>query len=522
MLNRKRLRILIGLISLALIGLIAVQVTLIHDNVEWRKSQFKRSVNSALANVSEKLEWHEALTKVKHDQAGHTILKRLNEIHTVSLAETNELGEMDSLVVQIDNGNVKIASSGGVNGREEFFFETSEKSDLNNFIKKDYSEHDLTVEMELVEELVSNLSRSTPILEIKERIQQEILDSLIQEELKIWGIDTDYEFAVVDIIDRAVFCSEPIEDKIEKDFLTPIQTSEFSVKLFSNDLFDNPHFLRVNFPNEGSYLLYSMLPFLMVSILFMMLVIGAFYYTIHTIMRQKKLSEIRNDFISNMTHELKTPISTISLACEALNDPDMQSSEVGTRKFVGMIKEENNRLGLLVENVLKTAILDKGQMKFKTVEIDVHQILDKVVNSFDLQLRSVNGHIDKILQATDFVVSGDKIHLTNVFYNLIDNAIKYSKDDPAIVINSWNENDFLKVSITDNGIGITQENQRKIFDQLFRVPTGNVHDVKGFGLGLHYVKVIIEKHGGQVFVDSTPKKGSTFTILLPKNYESKN
>lgn len=507
---------------MALIGLIAVQVTLIHDNVEWRKSQFKRSVNSALANISEKLEWHEALARVKHDKAGHRILKRLNELHTVSLAEINEKGTMDSLVVEIENGKVLISNAGESRTNNQFFFEKTDYSDTEEFIDISYSEHDLTVEMELVEELVSSLSRSTPVLEIKERIQQEILDSLISDELKIWGIDTDYEFAVVDIVDRAVFCSEPIVETVKNDFLTPIQQSGFSVKLFSNDLFDNPHFLKVSFPNERGYLLYSMLPFLMVSLLFLVLVIGAFYYTIHTIMRQKKLSEIRNDFISNMTHELKTPISTISLACEALNDPDMQSSQVGTKKFVGMIKEENSRLGLLVENVLKTAILDKGKMKFKNVEIDVHHILDKIVNSFDLQLQSVNGEIDKILQASQSIVRGDKIHLTNVFYNLIDNAIKYSKNQPKIVINTWNQDDFLKISITDNGIGISPENQRKIFDQLYRVPTGNVHDVKGFGLGLHYVKVIVEKHGGQVLVESTPKKGSTFTIILPMNYESKN
>lgn len=522
MLNKHRLRILIAMISLALLGLIVVQVTLIHDNVEWRKSQFKRSVNSALANVSEKLEWYEALSRVKQDQAGNRILERLNEMHAVSLAESNESGQIDSLVVQIENGNVMIMGTGRSKIHDDFIFESDDPSEFNEYVEFNYTEHDLTVEMELVEELVTSLSRNTPTLEIRERIQQEILDSLIREELKIWGIDTDYQFAVVDIVDRAVFCSEPAEQILKENVLSPIQSSGFSVKLFSNDLFDNPHFLKVNFPNEGSYLLYSMLPFLMVSMLFLMLVIGAFYYTIHTIMRQKKLSEIRNDFISNMTHELKTPISTISLACEALNDPDMRNSDVGTSRFVGMIKEENNRLGLLVENVLKTAILDKGQMKFKNVELDVHYILEKVVNSFDLQLKSVNGHIDKLFQATDIIISGDKIHLTNVFYNLIDNAIKYSKSEPSIVISTWNEERYLKVTVTDNGIGITAENQKKIFDQLFRVPTGNVHDVKGFGLGLHYVKVIIEKHGGQVFVDSTPKKGSTFTILLPKDYENKD
>ena len=265
-----------------------------------------------------------------------------------------------------------------------------------------------------------------------------------------------------------------------------------------------------------------MLPFFLVSGLFTLLIIGGFYYTINTILQQKKLSEIKNDFINNMTHELKTPISTISLACEALADPDMQKSDNSRNKFVGMIKEENKRLGVLVENVLKTAVLDQGKMKFKLEEIDIHHLIEKVLKSFELQLNTASGSIERKLHAQNNIVKGDKIHLTNVFYNLVDNAIKYTNSKPEITIRTVDDDEALKIEIIDNGIGISKENQKKIFDQLYRVPKGNLHDVKGFGLGLHYVKVIAEKHLGKIFVESTLGKGSTFTILLPTDYESKN
>jgi len=304
--------------------------------------------------------------------------------------------------------------------------------------------------------------------------------------------------------------------------LSTLDKSEFKVQLFANEVFDNPHFLKLEFPNERGYLLSTMLPFFLVSILFTLLIIGGFYYTINTILQQKKLSEIKNDFINNMTHELKTPISTISLACEALADPDMQKSDSSRNKFVGMIKEENSRLGVLVENVLKTAVLDQGKMKFRPEEIDVHILLERVLKSFELQLNSVDGSIERKFTAKSNTIVGDKIHLTNVCYNLLDNAIKYTHSKPEITIRTIDDNEGIKIEIIDNGIGISKDNQKKIFDQLYRVPKGNLHDVKGFGLGLHYVKVIVEKHLGKIFVESTLGKGSTFTILLPTDYESKN
>jgi len=246
-----------------------------------------------------------------------------------------------------------------------------------------------------------------------------------------------------------------------------------------------------------------------------MIIVGAFYYTVNTILQQKKLSDIKNDFINNMTHELKTPISTISLAVDVLNDKSLKPNEERLAKYLNAIKEENKRLALLVENVLQTAIIDKGQLKLNIINIGINQILEQVVNNFSLQFEKLNVQLDLDILEEDVMIEVDKFHIINAFNNLLDNAIKYSKSDILINIKNYKYNEGIVVEIADNGIGISKENQRRIFDNLYRVPTGNIHNVKGFGLGLSYVKAIIEKHNGTVSVQSTMGEGSIFRVYLP-------
>jgi two-component system phosphate regulon sensor histidine kinase PhoR len=223
-----------------------------------------------------------------------------------------------------------------------------------------------------------------------------------------------------------------------------------------------------------------------------------------------------------MTHELKTPIATISLACEALSDPDMRTGEKAISNYVGMIRDENKRLGVLVENVLRTSIFEQGQMKLKMQEFDVHAVILQVISNIGIQVKSRNGQIVTRFYAENATVKGDQLHITNVVYNLIDNAMKYTEGSPLIEVETRDESGFLAISFRDNGIGISKENQRKIFDKLYRVPTGNIHNVKGFGLGLSYVKGVLEMHGGTVDVASELKKGSTFTIHIPIEHEKEN
>jgi two-component system phosphate regulon sensor histidine kinase PhoR len=255
---------------------------------------------------------------------------------------------------------------------------------------------------------------------------------------------------------------------------------------------------------------------LFASVFFVLLIAGSFFYMLAMLVRQKKLSDIKNDFINNMTHEFKTPISTISLACEALNDNDISQSTMLMHNYIGIISEENKRLGKMAEKILQTAVLDKVLLKVKQEDVDIHRVIEDVLKSMSIVFESRNGTIETKLNASKSIVFGDKVHLTNVIYNLLDNANKYTPNKPKIELVTQNKNDLgIVILIKDNGIGISRSNQKKIFEKLYRVPTGNRHDVKGFGLGLSYVKVIVEIHGGNITVESELKKGSTFKIYLP-------
>ncbi|NQX98513.1 MAG: HAMP domain-containing histidine kinase, partial [Flavobacteriales bacterium] len=225
---------------------------------------------------------------------------------------------------------------------------------------------------------------------------------------------------------------------------------------------------------------------------------------------------------SNMTHELKTPISTISLACEALSDKDMSSNEDVRANYVGMISQENKRLGLLVESVLKSATWDKGDLKLKKEEFDLHQIINGVSDNILIQVESKLGEINKNLLAKNSLIFADQVHITNLIYNLLDNANKYSLVAPEITIKTENIKDGVLLAVSDKGQGIKRENLSKIFEKFYRVPTGNVHNVKGFGLGLNYVKAIVNRHGGEISAISVYGKGTTFKIYLPFNHNEMN
>jgi two-component system phosphate regulon sensor histidine kinase PhoR len=338
-----------------------------------------------------------------------------------------------------------------------------------------------------------------------------LVDSLLKNELINRGINTHYVWAILNTPVSYFNANK----KFSEAYKDSVLTSKYRVSLTADNLFAQPRMLSIYFPNERGYIIKSMWVMLILSAFFILLIIFLFYYSITTIFRQKQLSEIKNDFISNMTHELKTPISTISLACEVLGDADISKTKERTDRYLTMIKEENKRLGILVENVLQTALLDKGNFKLKPLNIDVHELITQAIGSVRLAVDKKEGEIYSDLRATKFEIYADRTHVQNVIYNLLDNAIKYTPGKPLIKIYTRDIAGGIEICFEDNGLGISRENQKKIFEKLYRVPTGNVHDVKGFGLGLSYVKAIVEKHGGEIFVESELGNGSIFHVRLP-------
>lgn len=341
-----------------------------------------------------------------------------------------------------------------------------------------------------------------------------LIDTLLKRNLAAAGITIPYEIGVFHALKNRLVCEK-----------TGLYTKNLvkngkAYSLNTNDLFRNYEFLLIYFPNEKRYLLMQMGGMLTISIALIIILIFSFYYFIHTIYRQKKLSEMKNDFINNMTHEFKTPISTVALACEALGDKDMPKNEGFYQEYIKIIEEENTRLGGMAESILQTAILDKGELILKKEILDIHSIIEQVVSNQKIHVESRNGNIHTQLNANDHFINGDSVHLTNVIHNLLDNANKYTLTNPQIIIRTENISHGLLISIKDNGIGISKANQKKVFEKLYRVPTGNIHNVKGFGLGLTYVKAIIVQHSGSVSLVSELNMGTTFNIFLPNNHKS--
>ncbi len=249
--------------------------------------------------------------------------------------------------------------------------------------------------------------------------------------------------------------------------------------------------------------------------IFMLIILAAFYVTLKTLLNQKKLSEIKSDFINNMTHELKTPLATISLAIDAVRNEKVYNDKEKFQYFTGIIKEENKRMNKHVETILQAALMEKQELQLNFKKLHLHDIVKNVLDNYELQLKEKMGRVVFLLNAKNDLISADEIHFTNMVSNLIDNAIKYSKDNPVIKVTTHSSNKLVVLSVEDNGIGMTKENAKRIFEKFYRAHTGNVHNVKGFGLGMSYVKTVIDAHKGKIKVDSTLGKGTIFTVEMP-------
>ncbi|MDP4184128.1 MAG: HAMP domain-containing sensor histidine kinase [Bacteroidota bacterium] len=344
---------------------------------------------------------------------------------------------------------------------------------------------------------------------IEEKVDPASLQNLLRQELKNSGIDMEYKYAVYShSLGKARFIMGDSDFDLKNKQI-------YSILLFPSDIKTKANYLYLYFPDHRNFILHSAGFLVIPSILLILMILAIFILTINIILRQKKLSAIKNDFINNMTHELKTPISTISLASQMLQDSNVANTPKTIEHVSGVIFQEAKRLSFQVEKVLQMAIFNEGRLKLKFKDFDVNDLARTVVQNFELRVKNNNGVLLTELNATNAVIKGDEVHLTNVLFNLLDNALKYSKNAPEIIVATENKKDYLVLSVKDNGIGIAKEYHKQIFERFYRVPTGNVHDVKGFGLGLSYVKKIIDAHSGIVKVESAVNKGTKFLIYFP-------
>lgn len=345
--------------------------------------------------------------------------------------------------------------------------------------------------------------------DILARVDTSHVRNLVKNHLKERGIVQNFELGIINDKDELILIST---------VSNPMQLRDKGVqaRLFPSDILGKENQLLINFPAKRAYILQQIWLPVLSSVVFIGIVIFCFIYAIKVIIRQKNLSDIKNDFINNMTHEFKTPIATVSLAIEALQDPDLMSQDSFRKRYLGIIKDENKRLGTQVEKVLQAATLDKKEFKLKMDKLNLEEVLILAKEHIQLQVESKEGTISFKSDLKDPVIEADVFHLTHIVNNLLDNSVKYTQGKPNIRIKTWDQNESVFVSVEDNGIGMSKDTVKKIFDKFYRVPTGNIHDVKGFGLGLAYVKTMIEAHSGEISVSSDLGKGSIFTIKLPK------
>ncbi|MDX1476993.1 MAG: HAMP domain-containing sensor histidine kinase [Saprospiraceae bacterium] len=362
--------------------------------------------------------------------------------------------------------------------------------------------------------------------DLESRLDVHALEAIIQQELSDRGIDMEYQYGVFSNKEQSfvILNGNYVVEVEDSEASSPgfshdernLYNSKYQVQLFASD-YTPPGTLRVHFPNKSTWIWSELIPTLMGTIIFTGLILFCFSYTIWVIFRQKKVSEMKTDFINNMTHEFKTPIATISLAADSIISPMVISSKDKIERFAQIIKQENKRMLSQVERVLQMALIDKKEFQLKLSDVNLHDVIDQAIENANLQVQRRGGQIRKYLEATKPVIQGDQTHLSNVIHNLLDNANKYSPESPDISIRTRNVSDGVEVIVEDRGIGMTKEARKQIFDKFYRVHTGNLHDVKGFGLGLSYVKTITDAHNGHIDVKSEPGEGSSFILHFPHN-----
>jgi signal transduction histidine kinase len=522
--NNRLVNIIIIAISFALAGLVYIQFTWIRQSFNVREEKFDQGAYIALANVSQTIERSEAVNYFETsglNDFGRSMNKMYDTVQTIK-TYTPKFSLIDSVGQHAMKFGYSDTSGGFVSkfvGSITYLQEHASKLHEINTDKEVY-QNDADRERHIIEMQFSKYNRMFQDLAmqfmlddkcIRERIDSASLEKLLHEEFQKEGINTPFQFAVFDNWSKGMVTGNMNITREEAKAM-----NFYSIPLFPNDLYENSGMLIVNFPQKKNYIFQSMWLMFSASIMFILIILASFGGSFYVIYRQKKLDLLKTDFINNMTHEFKTPVATISLASQMLKNEKVISNREKILNYSNIIDEENKRLSGHIENVLQVAKLDKGEFKLKLSPINVNDLLNDICESLELRIQNENGQLIRKLEAARADISGDNFHLTNAFFNILDNAIKYKKDDHLkVTITTRSNNKGVFITVEDEGIGIPKDSQKQVFEKFYRVPTGNIHNVKGFGLGLSYVKVITDAHGGSISVDSEPGKGSRFTIFLP-------
>lgn len=558
--------------SISLIGIITVQFFWVKQAIAVKETQFDHSVNQALSRIVEHVETVDAarfftsrinLTSIDsihelfidHQQNTYIDFKKTDSLfNNLFFVESEELGEIEfDHDSDFDTENVKWNIKAEINLNplttiirydehdtlhivsENFEFINSaifEFKDLEQalIIKQEVKKRQVEFEMlekralfvqkkqALIEHRLQNIGNTVKKIVYEyayaddyfiEHLNRIDLDAIIHDELLNKNIPLEFNYAVIDSSSDTIYRLH--SENYEKEIIN----SKYNINLHPRDIREKNNFLVLNFPGKHAHIFYSIFLLLGGSILFTIIIILIFSYTIYIIIQQKKISEIKSDFINNMTHEFKTPIATISLAVDSINNPNVIEKKEQIKYYSKIIKEENSRMNAQVENILQMSLIDKKDLELNLAFFNLHDLINRSLKNISLHIEKRKGVINTEFKAHDSTFKVDEIHFTNVINNLLDNAIKYTKGAPEITLSTMNSKNGIQIIVEDKGIGMSADNQNNIFDKFYRVPTGNVHNIKGFGLGLSYVKAILEAFDGSIELWSELEAGSKFTIFLP-------
>jgi len=510
---------------IALVGLIAIQFNYLDEIFSSRRDQFNQAVNRTLFMVSRQLERQETrifLDENFSEDQRETLEKMFHDdddVHARAQSTTRSYSKSkitytnpDGSVQTFEFSGIDITTHYTIGPRSGNNIQSRQKTRQEMMLRQYLHQKDILDDV-IFRIMVKNTDR--PILE---RVDVSQLKDQIAQTLIMNGYDLPFEFCVVDKDGRNVYQS-PGYKTVEAE-----NVGSFMQILFDSEATRTPgqqgryNYMEVYFPSSQSFLMHSSVHFMLPSFFFTAVVLFLFIFVIVAVFRSKKLSEMKNDFVNNMTHEFKTPISSISLAAQMLNDPAVGKSPDMVKRLTGVIDDETKRLRFQVEKVLQMSMFDRQRTNLKQKELNVNALVDGVVNTFMIKVEKAGGSIEAQLNAEDDICMLDEMHFTNVVFNLLDNAYKYAREEEPLhlkVATSNPDEKHLEIRVSDNGIGIQKENLKRIFEKFYRVPTGNLHNVKGFGLGLAYVWKIVTDHGGHIKAESIFGQGTTFIITLP-------